>query len=262
MDLNPHYKEVALDLAKQAGEIMLRHFQRGIEVTTKDNDTPLTIADTAINNLVVETIHREFPTHGLIAEEGGTDYADQEFAWVCDPIDGTINFARNIPCSVFSLALVHDGEPILGIVNDPYMRYLYIGEKHKGTTLNGEPIHVSTKESGSMVGLNSFRSEKVKMRRLFPMLLDRGMESMFIHSAVYMGMLVGRGDLDGLVFPGVSPWDTAAQKVIIEEAGGKVTNLRGDNQRYDRETGGIIASNGLLHDRLVALVQESGALDG
>lgn len=262
MTLDPRYREVALDLAKQAGEIMLRYFQRGIEVTTKDNDTPLTIADTAINNLVVETIHREFPTHGIIAEEGGTDYSNQEFVWVCDPIDGTISFARNIPTSAFSLALVHEGKPILGVVYDPHLDGLYVAEAGQGATLGGELIRVSDGKGSRMVGNLTWLDNTYRTEKVYKPLIANGMNVMYVHSVVYMGILVARGDLDGVVFPGLSPWDCAALKVIIEEAGGKVTDLFGNEQRYDEPIKGMIASNGILHDRLVGIVRESGALDG
>lgn len=262
MTLDPRFREVATDLAKQAGEIMLRYFQRGIEVTTKDNDTPLTIADTTINDLVVETIHREFPDHGIIAEEGGTDYVNQEFAWVCDPIDGTISFARHIPTSAFSLALVREGTPVLGVAYDPNDKGLYIGETGQGATLNGTPIRVNGPAViRPMVGNLSWVSNPYATENVFPALIRDSIDVMYLHSNVYMGILVARGDLDGVVFPGQQPWDCAALKVIIEEAGGKVTDLFGHEQRYDGQIRGMIASNGLLHDRLVALVRESGALD-
>lgn len=263
MDIDPRFRQVATDLAKQAGEIMLRYFQRGIEVTTKDNDTPLTIADTAINDLVVETIHREFPNHGIIAEEGGTDYADQEFAWVCDPIDGTISFARHIPTSAFSLALVQGGKPVLGVAYDPNDDGLYVAEAGRGTTLNGTPIRVNGPAMiRPMVGNLTWVNNAYATEKVFPALIRDSIDVMYLHSNVYMGILVARGDLDGLVFPGLQSWDCAALKVIIEEAGGKVTDLFGNEQRYDGQIKGMIASNGLLHDRLVELVRESGALDG
>lgn len=263
MILDPHYKKVAVDLAKQAGEIMRRYFRRGIEVTTKDNNTPLTIADTAINDLVVQTIHHEFPSHGIIAEEGGTNYVDQEFAWVCDPIDGTISFARHIPTSAFSLALVKGGKPVLGVVYDPNDDSLYVAEAGQGTTLNGTPIQVSGPAViRPMVGNLTWVNNVYATQNVFPALIRKSIDVMYLHSNVYMGILVARGDLDGLIFPGLQPWDCAAIKLIVEEAGGKVTDLFGNEQRYDREIKGMIASNGILHDRLVGLVRESGALDG
>lgn len=266
MTLDPHFREVATDLAKQAGEIMLRYFTLDIETEWKGDTTPLTKADTEINSLVVATIGREFPSHGTIAEEGGTDYVDQEFAWVCDPIDGTRPFAWGTPLAHFSLALVSDGQPVLAVVNDPFTQRIYLAEKGMGARVNDLPVHVSREERRQggrhIIGTMYWPRMQYGLSKMEPTFDSELIQTFNLATIVNMGMMVARGAFDATLFAGEKPWDCAAIKLIVEEAGGKVTDLYGNEQRYDREIRGMIASNGLLHDRLVRLVRESGALDG
>jgi fructose-1,6-bisphosphatase/inositol monophosphatase family enzyme len=119
------YLDFAKKLALQAGDIMLQYFDTDIAVETKEDASPLTIADTTINKMVIAAIHEKYPDHGIIGEEESDHTVGTKYVWVCDPIDGTIPFTMGVPTSQFSLALVKDGVSILGVLYDPYTKRMY-----------------------------------------------------------------------------------------------------------------------------------------
>ncbi len=248
----------ALDLAKQAGAIMRKHFSDEIQKEWKPDNTPVTVADKEINDLVVAAVAKNFPNHGVLTEEGGSNNEDREFVWVCDPIDGTLPYAHAIPMSAFSLALVQDGISILGVMYDPFIDRMYFAEKGKGATMNGKPISVmqDTDVTNKVVGsvLVRFKDCHINLLTLYERLWDAQLKPINAIVTTYMGMLVASGQLIANIFPGNKPWDVAAQKIIIEEAGGKVTDLFGNEQRYDRRTGGILATNGLVHEQFLEII--------
>ncbi|MFA6587686.1 MAG: inositol monophosphatase [Patescibacteria group bacterium] len=251
-------KIFVLELAKQAGVIMRRHFSNEVQKEWKSDKTPVTIADKEINDLVATAVAKDYPSHGLLTEEGGSNHEDRKYLWVCDPIDGTLPYAHGIPTSAFSLALVKNGEPVLGVICDPLMDRVYFAEKGKGATLNGKSISViqETDLANKVVGTALVRLaySPIDLLKLYKQLWDAGLKPINAIVTTYMGMLVAGGQLIANIFPGNKPWDTAAQKIIIEEAGGKVTDLKGNEQRYDRLNGGILATNGLVHDRFLEIL--------
>jgi len=252
------YLAFAKKLAIQAGDIMLQYFDTDIAVEAKEDASPLTIADTTINKMVIDAIHEAYPDHGIIGEEESDHTAGTEYVWVCDPIDGTIPFTMGVPTSQFSLALVKDGVSILGVLYDPYTKRMYEAVKGEGATLNGQPLHVNDTATHDIPkGLISTAVMDYGLIRNDDLLyaaLNAGERAYSVCCATYEAALVARGKTAATIFPGNSPWDIAAVKVIIEEAGGKVTDLTGKEQRYDQPIRGAIVSNGVVHDRLVALV--------
>ena len=117
--------DFAKSLANEAGEVMLQHFQVGVANETKalEGDTPVTVADKAINSMVIEAIKRQYPDHSVIGEEESNRRDNAEYTWVCDPIDGTIPYVMGVPTNVFSIAMVDkDGQPVVAVVFDPYMK--------------------------------------------------------------------------------------------------------------------------------------------
>jgi myo-inositol-1(or 4)-monophosphatase len=251
------HKEFAVDLAREAGEIMLAAFRNSSNTRTyKADDTPVTIADQAINDLVQDRIATAYPEHGFLGEEGGRPDG-QKYVWVCDPIDGTRSFARGIPASVFSLALVYDGEPILGVVYHPFMDEMYIGSKGDGAFCNNLKISVSNVEQLSEKVIIAASPYKIHQEHSTHDLLMScaGLDVCFYHygSAAYNAVLVARGAVDASVYVYGCAWDMAAVDVIIREAGGAASSLSGDVQRYDRQIRGFMGSNGKIHDQLISL---------
>jgi myo-inositol-1(or 4)-monophosphatase len=242
-------------LAREAGKIMRENFTLGMKKEWKSDNTPLTVTDTAINQLVIETISKAYPTHSVIGEEA-SNLKESEYAWVCDPVDGTIPFSHGFPTFAFSLALTKNGESIVGVMYDPIMDRLISAEKGKGAYLNGKKISVSSEKTitkQSFVELNT----DDRMTSLRAYLHAKECYVPCLYSCVYAAMLVATGEFVAAIYPFDKTWDAAAVKIVIEEAGGKVTDLDGNDQRYDGKVNGFVASNGHVHDELISALARS-----
>lgn len=269
---SPRYardREFAIDLATQAGELIRSSFILGMQRTFKSDNSPLTETDLKINTLVADAVERRYPTYGLLAEEGQSRATSAPHVWVCDPIDGTVPFSHGVPTCAFSLALVHEGTPVLGVIYDALFDRMFVAESGAGATANGAPITVS-RERGlrtAVVGVEWWEQGRYDLLAILGPLNDRQATSVRLASIAYMGALVAGGEFAAALYGGIQPWDGAAVKVIVDEAGGKVTDVFGGSQRYDREIRGVIASNGALHSELVDIVApflsaESSSTDG
>lgn len=136
------HKNFAISIAKEAGEIIRKNFTLGMKKEWKEDQSPVTETDYRINTILIEQVQKEFPDYGVLGEE--ESYNEKAVnLWVCDPVDGTVPFSHGIPICTFSLALVKNGEPVLGVVYEPFMDQMYCAEKSKGAFLNGEKISVS-----------------------------------------------------------------------------------------------------------------------
>ncbi|OGG60902.1 hypothetical protein A3C86_02775 [Candidatus Kaiserbacteria bacterium RIFCSPHIGHO2_02_FULL_49_16] len=245
--------DFAAGLAREAGEIMRQNFALGMKKEWKEDDSPITVTDIRINSLVLEAIQKKYPAHSFVGEEGSR-IIESEYAWVCDPVDGTVPFSHGYPTFVFSLALTKNGESILGVIYDPIMDRLLHAEKGKGAFLNDGRIAVSKDVEFSKRMLIETGGYS-KLPTLPKVLAAGGCRVFTLYSAVYAGMLVASGELAASIYKSGEPWDGAAVKIVVEEAGGKVTDLEGKEQRYDRATNGFIASNGAIHQKLVDLIR-------
>lgn len=254
------YLEFAKNLAQEAEEISLKYFSFETESIWKDDNTPLTKADTEINELVIKRISEAYPEHSIYGEERSERKENSKIIWVCDPIDGTMAFACGLPLFVFSIALVDQssGLPILGLVNDPVMKNMYWAYKGSGAFRNGKPIFVSkadtltntylsTGSSGKAVGFSNLPFMKT--------LSEKKCAVMRYPSFIYGGIQVANGKYIGGVYYQRYGHDVASLKIITEEAGGKVTDLNGEERRYDEDGLGCIVSNGILHNELLEIVQ-------
>ncbi len=253
------YKEFAINLAKEAGEIIKKNFKLGMKKEWKSDNTPVTETDFKINRLVIDSVKKHFPTHSVLAEEGNNLQDGSEYTWVCDPLDGTIPFSHGIPTCVFSLALVKNGEPILGVIYDPFMDRMFFAEKDKGTFLNGAKVSVSKKKDleKSVIGAGVAKRDVFGVNKAIFPLKEEDAKVMNLLSICYMGMLVASGEFVAAIFSHTSAHDLAALKIIVEEAGGKVTDLFGKDQRYDRPIKGGLMSNGLVHKKILDIIEKS-----
>ena len=244
-------------LAQKAGEIMLDNFTLAMKKDWKEDDSPLTRADTDINDLIIQEISRQYPSHSILAEEESQHESDREYVWVCDPVDGTIPFSHGVPTCAFSLALTHNGESIVGVIYDPFLKRLVSAEKGTGAMLNGNPIRVSASKTlkHALVSIDGPNRDQAILSLLPKKLIERKASYTKFASIVYGGLLVAIGEYAAVVTQAPTPWDIAALKVIIEEAGGRVTDLHGNEQRYDREINGAVISNGHVHEELMGLVR-------
>ena len=253
--MQTNHLDFAVHLAQKAGVIMKADFHLGMKREWKSNQTPLTVSDKKINQLVVDATEKYYPSYAVIAEEGSS-IKDSKYAWVCDPIDGTIPFVHGYPTSVFAIALTKNGESILGVIYDPFMDRLVTAQKGKGTYLNNKPIHVSSTKNlkGTTIDVAGWFNKKLAMNSLSELLMSKGCMTITLRAISYTGILVAAGELAAVIYSITEPWDGAAVKIIVEEAGGKVSDLFGKDQRYDRKLTGCIASNGVLHNTLVDII--------
>lgn len=250
------FKKFAEDFALRAGKIMKDNFTLGMSKEWKKDTTPVTETDLRINSLLIEEVGLRFPGHSILAEEESNVLDGSEYVWVCDPVDGTIPFSHGMPISTFSLALTRNGESILGVVCDPFQNRLFSAVKGSGAFLNGKSIKVSEKATfdGVIGCYEMMYFEKYNVLDMVEHLIfDEKAKLMVLKSIVYGSSLVAAGEIGFTIFPNHTAHDAAAIKVIVEEAGGKVTDLFGNDQRYDRPTNGFIASNGHLHEKLVEI---------
>lgn len=254
------YLQFAKKLANEAEEIALKYFSFETETTWKGDDTPLTIADTEINDLVIKRINENYPEHSIYGEEKSDRKEGSKYIWVCDPIDGTMAFSCGLPTFVFSIALVDqsNGLPILGLINDPVMKNMYWAYKDGGAYRNGKKILVPNSTTLKNTYFNIAASGKsigFSNLPLIKTLSEIKCAVMKFPSFIYGGIQVANGKYVGAVFFKEYGHDVAALKIITEEAGGKVTDLNGEERRYDEDGIGCVVSNGILHNQILEVVK-------
>jgi fructose-1,6-bisphosphatase/inositol monophosphatase family enzyme len=249
-------KEAAISIAKEAGKIINEYFDIDQQIEIKEDRTPVTIADKKVNSLVIERLAAVFPDDGIIGEEESTSEYGMGRKWICDPIDGTAGYTWGTPTAFFSLALVVDGSPVLGVAFDPFTDKMYVGQKGQPSECNGKMISVSSLPinqgtlavTGSIKNL--FRSLYLKK------LIDDKIKLACFSGAVIKGCLLAKGKFVGLIEPGVNPHDIAAIHTIVEGAGGKITSLTGEELTYLKPFKGCIVSNGVTHAQLMEYCKE------
>lgn len=248
--------QLARSLAMRAGELIKKNFALGMPKEWKADNSPVTVTDKAINQMVIEEIKKNFPEHSILGEEDSYVREGSEYAWLCDPIDGTIPFSHGAPNCMFLLALVKDGAPILGVMYDPFMDRFLHAIKGSGAFLNDQPIHVanrsSMKSSGVVICYRDVMDNQPNLLRYE--VAKKGCKITDFSCVGYGEMLVACGEYVSTIFGYAKPYDVAAAKVIIEEAGGKVTDISGREQRYDRSINGCVMTNGILHQEFIDIL--------
>ncbi len=245
--------DFAVRLAEKAGKIAREYFDSSLTIDYKSDDSPVTVADKTINQLVIDSVESEFPGDAILAEEGSHLSESNRF-WVCDPIDGTSGFSIGCPTGLFSLAFVVDGEAKVAVVYDPYLGRLYSARLGLGASVNGQALNVSQREmSGSRIGCTSSIVEMNKTADYYAELMRLGARCFPYSGFVHQAMNVALGKLDARVYNGPMAHDVAAASLIVTEAGGKATDRRGKPLRLDGDVDGAIISNGLFHDQLIEL---------
>ena len=252
------YKQFAEDIARRAGKVMLEYFKIGMERTLKEDNSPVTEADLKINAMLIQEVTARFPEHSVLSEEGSNLLEKSQYTWVCDPIDGTRMFSHAFPVSTFSLSLVKDGEVLLAVIYDPFCDRLFSAEKGKGTHINGIRSNVSESKTfvRHIVDCESSNRGKYDIKPLLDYFYETDAVLIKINSLIYVSSMVAAGQVVATVFPFTTTHDAAAIKIIVEEAGGKVTDMQGNEQRYDEPINGLLVSNGVLHDELVELAKK------
>lgn len=249
----------AIETAREAGNILLEKFGRITKVTMKGDINLVTEADLASEALIIERIRTYHPKHSILAEESGEAVVaggDSTWKWIIDPLDGTTNYAHGYPCFAVTIALEHDGEVVVGVTFDPTRNEMFAAEKGHGATLNGKTISVSTTEQlgGALIVTGfpyDFKRKDDFARHLTSFLMQsRGVRR--DGSAAIDMAYVACGRFDGFWEEGLNPWDMAAGKLMIEEAGGMITNYAGEP--FSIYNPPVCGSNGLIHKEMLAIL--------
>jgi len=247
--------EAAIAAAEAAGEVLLSCFGQRQDVGYKGETDLVTEADERAEQAIKEVLGEAFPDYGILTEESGKLAGEGETRWIVDPLDGTTNYAHELPIFTASVALEMAGGVIVGVVHDPMAKETYAAERGSGATLNGQPIEVSN--TGEMIRAllaSSFSSDREDVSAALDLFerfarCTQGVRQLGTTALDLCYVAAGR--LDGCYERGFSAWDVAAGILILEEAGGKATDYEGG--KFDLQSREIVASNGPLHPSLVSI---------
>lgn len=247
---------VALDAGRQAASLLLKGQSESFAIESKGMFDLVTEYDRRAETLIVETLHREFPEHSFVGEEGVSAHqrAEAEYVWYIDPLDGTTNFAHKLPWYAVSIGLEYQQRPLLGVILVPGMKWEFTVVRGQGAFCNGQPLRVSTQPrlEQSLLATGFPYDRRTNPRNNLKefshvMMLCQGVRR--IGAAAIDCAMVAMGLLEGYWERSINAWDVCAGALLIEEAGGNVTDYRGG--RFDLHGREILATNGLVHDELV-----------
>lgn len=251
------FLDIAVEAARKGGEITLRHFETSVAREVKADKSFVTAADKEAEAAIIATIQKHFPTHGFLAEESGASNNASEYMWVIDPLDGTANFVNGLPLFSTSVSLIHAGEPVIGVVYHAFGDALYAAEKGKGTTWKGRPVRVSDGNAEhAMITFEPGKKEKGRLNALFSNTEKFVKSKRYIGSCALALASLARGGIEGVFVIGLDKWDYAAGIVLVEEAGGKITDFEGKPWVFGSGDY-FIASNGVVHGSLLTLAAAS-----
>jgi myo-inositol-1(or 4)-monophosphatase len=251
-------KQTLINATFAGAKILQQYFNGSFTVSSKSQINDLvTQADKESEEAIFEVIRQDYPDHFILSEEAGELVMDSNIKWIIDPIDGTVNFANGIPICCVSIGVEQDGKMILGAVYNPFMNEFFFAQTGFGATLNENKIRVSEKDdimrSCLVTGFPySYLDEPNGPLEVFEKFIRQGIPVRRLGSAAIDLCWVAAGRFDGFYEHNLRAWDSAAGFLIVEEAGGKITDFKGDYYSpYQRH---IIASNGKIHDDLVLAV--------
>jgi myo-inositol-1(or 4)-monophosphatase len=248
--------------AVRAGALEVqRFFNKDFGISYKEGvNNPVTEADHAAERAIMNVIKEHHPDHFILSEEAGEIIQDSNYKWIIDPIDGTINFAKGIPINCVSIAVEYKGEMILGAVFNPHLNELFFAERSKGAVLNENPIHISDEtlvtKSCLVTGFPyTYLESPNGPLDVFNRLIRTGVPVRRLGSAAIDLCWVACGRFDGFYEHKLEAWDSSAGYLIVEEAGGRVTDLKGN--KFSPYQHGIVATNGKIHDELIRWINNS-----
>ncbi|MDA1164729.1 MAG: inositol monophosphatase family protein [Planctomycetota bacterium] len=256
--------EVAREAARAGGAILAGYFRQGIEMRAKQDCDFVSDADVESERAIVDVIRSTFPDHVIIGEEGQSAGAadvdpNSDFLWVIDPLDGTTNFAHDLPHFAVSIAFYQRSQPILGVIFNPARGDWFHAVRSEGAFANGVRVEVADHASLSetLVGVGFYYDRGAMMEATLASIRDLFQQK--IHGIRRFGTAsldlcqVGCGQFGAFFEYELSPWDFAAGRLFVEEAGGRVTNCRGADLPLTKSS--VLASNGKLHDAVLEIVQ-------
>jgi myo-inositol-1(or 4)-monophosphatase len=251
--------EVAIQAAKKAGQIItdaMQHFET-IKVSEKARNDLVTNVDQACERVIIEIIQQHYPEHGILAEESGHKKGN-DYLWIIDPLDGTVNFIHGLPHFAVSIAIHYQDKLQHAVVYDPVHQELFTATNGKGARLNDQPISVSKRQQlqGSVLG-TGFPFKQLKhlkeYTRMFETLLPYAAGIRRYGAAALDLAYIACGRLDGFWEFGIYPWDMGAGILLIKEAGGVITNFVGQEKYLTQEH--IVAGNPKIHQAMLEIIQ-------
>jgi myo-inositol-1(or 4)-monophosphatase len=252
------FVEIAAEVARESGARISEFARRRIGFELKGTYDLVTEADRASEQLIVERLHRQFPNHAILAEEGGGNDGSSEYCWYVDPLDGTTNFAHGFPVYNVSLGLERSGEMIAGVIYDPTRDEMFQAELGSGAYLNGEPIHVTaTARIEDSLSATGFPSRKRHQNINIHFYYQLAMMSHGVRRAGAAALdlaYVACGRLDFFWEFALKPWDVAAGSLLVREAGGLCTDMLG--APLELRGAHILADNTVLHREVLDLFGE------
>jgi len=252
---------IAIEAAKSASKILINNFGKisSEDIKEKNKNDFLTFVDEQSEITIIKILQDRFPDHSIFAEESGLKKLNSDFEWIIDPLDGTKNYISGIPVFSISIALRHLDQIQLGVVLDPVRNELFHAQRGEGAFLNGKKIQVSNRENLEECLLAT--GFPFKQKQSLPTYV-RCFQDIFQHcsgirrmgSAAIDLAYVAAGRFEGFWELGLSPWDMAAGSIIIEEAGGKISDFWGENSHLT--SGYVAATNGHIHSDLIQIIQK------
>jgi myo-inositol-1(or 4)-monophosphatase len=249
------YLETSMEIAREAGALIAMYSERRIPYELKGEYDIVTEVDRASERLVVERLRSHFPAHNIVAEEGGGHQSNSDYCWYVDPLDGTTNFAHGFPVYNVTMALERCGVLIAGLIFDPTRQEMFAAELGGGAYLNSRRIHVSGAESVERSLLatgfpSRKRHQNVNVHFYYQLaMISHGVRR--AGSAALDLAYVGCGRLDGFWEFGLNPWDMAAGILLIEEAGGRCSDMLGQPAKLRGPH--LLADNGRIHDEILGV---------
>jgi len=259
MNIQP-FRDEAIEAATRAGKLLRSELGKRRQVAFKGSPTNLvTEMDRRAEALIIEALRARFPTHAILSEERGSVGPASPYCWIIDPLDGTTNYAHGFPIYAVSIALEVDSEVVLGVAYDPNRDECFVAERGKGSFLNGKRLLVSETPTlnesllatGFPHNIREAQDNNLAEHAAFSLRCQAVRRT---GSAVLYLCDVAAGRLDGYWELRVGPWDVAAAALLVEEAGGRVTDLVG--APLDLRSPKIVASNGRIHDEMLAVLKE------
>lgn len=249
------FAQFARRLADESGQVIRRYYRSGYEVEIKDDESPVTIADRQAEEVMRSAIEKAYPAHGILGEEHGHTQPDAEYQWVLDPIDGTKSFVAGTYLFGTLIALVKEGVPILGVINNPIVNDFLLGVGGQ-TWLNGAPVRVSNATTVDDAFLVTTSHTDCHAYRNGP-----AYETLIQQSKRYRTWgdchgyhLVATGGVEIMADPILNYWDLMAMIPIIQGAGGTITDWYGNDVLLKKGEAGAVATNGHLHEEVIAIL--------
>jgi myo-inositol-1(or 4)-monophosphatase len=254
----PSYLETSVEIAREAGGLLAKYFERRVVFELKGEHDLVTEADRVSEQLVVERLRAHSPTHSIVAEEGGGYKGSSEYCWYVDPLDGTTNFAHGFPMYNVTMALEQSGQLIAGVIFDPERNEMFTAERGSGAYLNNRRIRVSKVDQiASTLVATGFPSQKRHQNVNVHFYYQLAMVTHGVRRAGSAALdlaYVASGRLDGFWEFGLNPWDMAAGILLITEAGGKCSDMK--DGPVDLRGPHLLADNGLVHGQIIDLFAE------